>query len=106
MSVYLILPLEHARAQSPLLRMWISSLLRAVVREGLDESRKVHFILDESAALGPMECIDDAIDKYRGFGVRLFFSFQSMGQLTASFPEGRAQTLLSNTTQIFAGVND
>ena len=35
MTVYLILPPEHMRAQSPLLRMWIGSLLRAVVREGL-----------------------------------------------------------------------
>ena len=30
MTVYLVLPPEHMRAQSPLLRMWISSLLRAV----------------------------------------------------------------------------
>ncbi len=35
MTVYLILPPEHMRAQSPLLRMWIGSLLRAVVRGGL-----------------------------------------------------------------------
>jgi type IV secretion system protein VirD4 len=35
LTVYLILPPEHMRAQSPLLRMWIGSLLRAVVRGGL-----------------------------------------------------------------------
>jgi type IV secretion system protein VirD4 len=35
MTVYLILPPEHMRAQSPLLRMWIGSLLRAVVKGGL-----------------------------------------------------------------------
>jgi len=34
-TVYLILPPEHMRSQSPLLRMWIGSLLRAVVRGGL-----------------------------------------------------------------------
>jgi type IV secretion system protein VirD4 len=106
MTVYLILPLEHVRDLSPLLRMWISSLLRAVVQEGLDESRKVHFILDEAAVLGQMDCIDSAIDQYRGFGVRLLFAFQSMGQLAASHPAERSQVLLSNTTQIFAGVND
>ena len=39
MTVYLILPPEHARTQSPLLRMWISALLRAVVRGGLDQHR-------------------------------------------------------------------
>ena len=35
MTVYLVLPPEHMRAQSPLLRLWIGSLLRAVVKGGL-----------------------------------------------------------------------
>jgi type IV secretion system protein VirD4 len=37
MTVYLVLPPEHMRAQSPLLRVWIGSLLRAVVKGGLQE---------------------------------------------------------------------
>jgi type IV secretion system protein VirD4 len=37
LTVYLILPPEHMRAQAGLLRMWIGSLMRAVVREGLQE---------------------------------------------------------------------
>lgn len=36
MTVYLVLPPEHMRAQSALLRMWIGSLLRAVVKGGLN----------------------------------------------------------------------
>lgn len=35
MTVYLILPPEHMRAQAPLLRMWIGAMLRAVVKGGL-----------------------------------------------------------------------
>lgn len=35
MTVYLILPPDHMRAQSPLLRLWIGSLMRAVVKGGL-----------------------------------------------------------------------
>jgi type IV secretion system protein VirD4 len=67
---------------------------------------KVDFILDEAASLGHMEAIDDAVDKYRGYGIRLQFYYQSMGQLKRCFPEGQDQTLLSNTTQVFFGVND
>jgi type IV secretion system protein VirD4 len=37
MTVYLVLPPEHMRAQSPLLRVWIGSLLRACIRGGLQE---------------------------------------------------------------------
>ncbi|MBS0262152.1 MAG: type IV secretory system conjugative DNA transfer family protein, partial [Planctomycetes bacterium] len=86
LTVYLILPPEHQRAQSPLLRMWISSLLRAVVRGGLQEWNKVHFVLDEASSLGRMDAIDDALDKFRGYGVRLQFYFQSVSQLQKSFP--------------------
>lgn len=35
MSVYLILPPDHMRTQSALLRVWISSMMRAVVKGGL-----------------------------------------------------------------------
>ena len=106
MTVYLILPPEHMRAQSPLLRMWIGSLLRAVVRGGLQEKNKVHFVLDEAASLGHMEALDDAVDKYRGYGVRLQFYFQSVSQLRKCFPDGQDQTLLSNVSQVFFGIND
>jgi type IV secretion system protein VirD4 len=106
LTIYLVLPPEHMRAQSPLLRMWIGSLLRAVVRGGLQEKNKVHFVLDEAASLGHMEALDDAVDKYRGYGVRLQFYLQSMDQLKKIFPDGRDQTLLSNVSQVFFGVND
>jgi type IV secretion system protein VirD4 len=105
MSVYLILPPEHMRTQSPLLRLWIGSLLRTVVRGGLS-TRRVHFVLDEAGSLGTYDCLADAVDKYRAYGVRLQFYYQSVGQLKKCWPEGQDQTLLSNTTQVFFGVND
>jgi len=81
-------------------------MLRACVKGGLQEKKLVHFVLDEAASLGHMDAIDDAVDKYRGYGVRLLFLYQSVGQLTKCFPEGQEQTLLSNVSQVFFGVND
>jgi type IV secretion system protein VirD4 len=106
MTVYLVLPPDQMRTQSPLLRVWIGALLRSVVRGGLEQPHMVHFILDEAASLGHMEALDDAVDKFRAYSVRLQFYFQSMGQLKKSFPDGQDQTLLSNVTQVFFGVND
>ena len=106
MTVFLVLPPDHMRAQSGLLRLWADSMLRAVVRGGLQETNKVHFVLDEAASLGHMDAIDDAVDKYRGYGIRLMLMYQSLGQLKRCFPDGQDQTLLSNTTQVFFGVND
>ena len=66
----------------------------------------MHFLIDEAATLGHLQQLDDAVDKYRGYGVRLIFMYQSLGQLKKCFPEGQDQTLLSNVTQVFFGVND
>jgi type IV secretion system protein VirD4 len=66
----------------------------------------VTFVLDEAASLGRMDALDDAVDKYRGYGVRLQFYFQSVSQVRKSFPDGQEQTLLSNVSQVFFGVND
>jgi type IV secretion system protein VirD4 len=106
MTIYLILPPEHMRAASPLLRVWIGSLLRAVVRGGLQERNLVNFILDEAASVGHLQSVDDAVDKFRSYAVRLHFFYQSLGQLKKCFPEGQDQTLLSNVTQVFFAVND
>lgn len=105
-TVYLILPPDRVRAQSPLLRLWVGSMLRAVVKGGLQHKRNVRFVLDEAASLGHMDAIDDAVDKLRGYGVRLLFFWQSLGQLKKCFPDGQDQTFLSNMTQIYFGVQD
>ena len=106
MTVYLILPPEYMRVQSPLIRLWISSFVRVVIRGGLSD-RKVHFILDEAgSSLGHLDCLDDALALGRGYGIRTQWYLQSMGQLKKCFPDGQDQTLLSNTTQVFMGVND
>ncbi len=105
-TVYLVLPPQHVRAQQALLRLWVGSMLRAVVKGGLQEKKLVHVVLDEAATLGHMDAIDDAVDKYRGYGVRLQFYYQSIGQLRKCFPDGQEQTLLSNVSQVFFGVND
>jgi len=105
MTVYLILPPEQIRVQSPLLRLWISSLLRTVIRGGLKE-QKVHFLLDEAASLGHMDALDDALAIGRGYGLRIQWYFQSVSQLKSAFPDGKDGTLLSNTTQVYFGVND
>jgi type IV secretion system protein VirD4 len=106
MTCFLILPVVHARAQSALLRMWISSLLRSVVSQGLDESRKVWFILDEAAAIGHMGCLDDLLERYRGYGCRSVWALQSRGALPLLFPEGRHVTFESVTTSIYMATAD
>lgn len=62
---------------------------------------KVHFILDEATSLGHLECRDDAIDKYRGYCVRLQFYCQSPSQFGERF--SREQTVFANMRELFFG---
>jgi len=106
MTVYIVIPPEHLRTQSPLIRVWVNGLLRAVIQGGLTH-KKVHFLLDEAGpAIGNMPAVGDALVIGRSYGVRLTLIYQSMGQLKACWPEDGGQTLLSNTTQVLYAVND
>jgi type IV secretory pathway TraG/TraD family ATPase VirD4 len=67
----------------------------------------VNFILDEAASLSAnMSSVEDAVDKLRGYGVRLFLFYQTPAQLETCFPKGQGQTVLANTTQIYFAIND
>lgn len=105
-TVYLVLPPEHLKSQAGLLRMWIGTLLRACVRGGATEANRVQFVLDEAASLGQMEALEDAVDKYAGYGVRCLFIYQSLGQLKTCWREGKDQTLLGNCSSIYFGTRD
>ncbi|OWK47320.1 type IV secretory system conjugative DNA transfer family protein [Fimbriiglobus ruber] len=103
-TVYLVLPPNHLKSQAPLLRLMVSGMFRAMFRAGTDPARRVQFFLDEAAAIGHMDSIDQAMAVGRGYGIRLNFAYQSMGQLSAAFPDGQHQTFLSCVgCQMFIG---
>lgn len=103
-SVYLILPPEKLETLAPLMRLWIGCIMHALVRQGADESRPVLFFLDEAAHLGRMKILDAAPALLRSYGVRLWFFFQSMNQLEATFGD-HAKTVLDNMgTQQYFGI--
>jgi type IV secretion system protein VirD4 len=107
MTVHIVLPPERMKAQMGWLRLIVGAMIRAVVRDGLSEYPNVHFILDEAASLGVLDSVEDLVDKYRGYGCRAQFYYQSAGQLIKCWPKDQGQTLMSNATaKIFFGVND
>jgi len=106
MYVGIVLPPEQMKAGMGWLRLIVGSMIRAVVREGLSESPRVHFVLDESASLGVMDSIEDLVDKYRKYGCRAQFYYQSAGQLAKCWPKDQGQTLMSSAAKIYFGVAD
>lgn len=107
MTVYLVIPPQYLRSHAALLRLWITSLVQAVIRGGATEAAPVQFILDEAAALGEMPAVTDGIAQLRGYGARFTLVYQALGQLKKSYPDGQDETVLSQMDrQVFLGLND
>jgi type IV secretion system protein VirD4 len=104
-TLFLVLPPEYLETHAPLMRMWISTLLSVLSQGPADEKRQVLFLLDEASHLGKIPILTNAVSLMRGYGIRLFFFFQSIGQVKEIYGD-HALTFLDNIgTQIYFGVN-
>ena len=102
-SVFLVLPADRLITWAPLMRMWIGSFLRILIREGASEQHQTLFMLDEIAQLGRLQALEDAVSIARGYGIRLWFIFQSLKQVADCYGD-KAGVILDNipTMQFFA----
>ena len=104
-TLYLCLPPQMLVTLAPLQRMWIGSILRITTRDRVDERNPLLFLIDEAAHLGPCQALEDAVTLMRGMGIRLWFFWQSLGQLQKCYGD-RAQAFLDNMdTQQYFGTN-
>ena len=105
MDIYEILPAEQMRTQSAIIRLWTGCFIRTVIQGGLS-NRRIHLILNEANSLGHMDQLSDALAVGRGYGLRMQWYYQDVGQLKKCWPDGADQTLMANCTQVFFGVQD
>jgi len=104
-AAFFVIPPTHLKTERGLLRLWLGSTIRALLRDGLG-GRTVHAIIDEAAAAGQMEAIDQALAVGRGYGINVHLCFQSMAQMEVCYPEGQARAVLAQTSQVYFGVQD
>jgi type IV secretion system protein VirD4 len=95
LSVYLILPPHHLRAHARWLRLLVASAVRVLTMTPGLPTWRVLFLLDEFAALGRMQSIEEAITYARGYGVSLWLLTQDLAQLRDLYPRSW-ETLLAN----------
>ena len=94
----MILPTAKLNAYAPLLRLWITVLIDAVVEVPGKPEKRILFILDEMAQLGRMEPLKQAVSLMRGYGMNLWMIFQDLGQLKSIYPNDEWKTFVSNST--------
>lgn len=105
MTVYIIVPPDRMTVWAPLWRVWLGTLLRIVTRGVPGETNPVLFMCDETAHIGRMQVLEDAITLLRGSGARIWLFFQSLNQLNKCFGEGASTVLDNLKTQQYYAIN-
>ncbi len=94
-DIYLVMPPDKLRSHDRLFKLIIATLFKAILsRKNIPQNRTL-FMLDECAALGHFEMLENIVGLCRGYGMQLQMVFQDTGQLKSIYKEG-AHTLLNN----------
>jgi type IV secretory pathway TraG/TraD family ATPase VirD4 len=81
------------------LRSIIATWMRLAIFEAMnrpEEDQHLWFVVDELDALGAIDGLKDALARLRKFGGRCVIGFQSLAQVSATYGNQNAQTVIEN----------
>ncbi len=106
LDIYLIFPPDKLDSHRSLLRLWLGTLLSALVRRRHIPEQKTLLLLDEAAQLGNLPHLRTALTLLRGFGVQVWSLWQDLSQLRSNYPLDW-ETIINNSgaLQVF-GLNN
>ncbi len=99
-----VLFLPYRAGQIAALRSMISAWMRIGIYSAMDRpegDQRLWFVVDELDALGPIDGLKDALARVRKFGGRCVLGFQSLAQVSSTYGEGEARTLVENCGSTF-----
>jgi type IV secretion system protein VirD4 len=107
LSIYIVIPPDKLESHKSLLRLWVGTLLTAVMRRTVMPRQRTLFFLDECAQLGTLPMLRQAITLLRGSGLQTFTFFQDLSQLRQCYPNDW-QTIINNSgvLQVFGITNN
>ena len=94
-TVFLVLPPDRLGTHSRWLRLLVAQAIGALARSTVRPDEPVLLLLDEFAALGRLEPLEQAFGLMAGYGLQLWPILQDLHQLWSVYGE-RAGTFLSN----------
>lgn len=101
-TIYLVLPVTRLATHARWLRLMLSSAIAAVAGLPARPDPPVYMLLEEMAALGKLDILENAYGLMAGLGIQLHGIAQDLTQLHALYGN-RWQTFIANSgaTQIF-----
>jgi type IV secretory pathway TraG/TraD family ATPase VirD4 len=102
-----VLFIPYKAGQIATLRSTISGWMRLAIFEAMNGSeqrdepetehpRRLWFVVDELDALGQIDGLKDALARLRKFGGRCVLGFQSIAQVSSTYGQGDAHTIVEN----------
>jgi len=106
LAIYIVLPPAMLESHGRLLRLWISTLMAAIMRRRRRPDLSTLFLLDEAAQLGPLPQLRQALTLLRGYGLQTWSFWQDVTQLHHLYPNDW-QTMVNNCRVVQAfGANN
>jgi type IV secretory pathway TraG/TraD family ATPase VirD4 len=100
-----VLFMPYKAGQIAALRSTISAWMRLAIFEAMDQDEqrddpgsndRLWFVVDELDALGQIDGLKDALARLRKFGGRCVLGFQSIAQVSSTYGQGDAHTIVEN----------
>jgi type IV secretory pathway TraG/TraD family ATPase VirD4 len=92
--------IPYKAAQIAALRSMIATWMRLAIFEAMnqaeDRDQRLWFVVDELDALGAIDGLKDALARLRKFGGRCVLGFQSIAQVSSTYGQSEAQTIVEN----------
>jgi type IV secretion system protein VirD4 len=101
LTIYMVLPPEKLHSHRGLLRLWVVTLLTAVMRRTRLPKQRTLFLLDEAAQLGSLDLIPQAVSLLRGYGLQLWTFWQDLSQMMKLYPSNW-ESLVNNAAVLQA----
>jgi type IV secretory pathway TraG/TraD family ATPase VirD4 len=94
-----VLFLPYQAGQIAALRSQISAWMRLSIFEAMNQperDQRLWFVIDELDAVGQIDGLKDALARLRKFGGRCVLGFQSIAQVSSTYGQGDAHTVVEN----------
>jgi len=106
LSIFIVIPPHKLESHRGLLRLWVGTLLTAVIRRKRIPPQRTLFLIDECAQLGTLPALRQAVTLLRGAGLQVWSVWQDLSQLRMHYPLDW-QTMVNNSAvlQVF-GINN
>ena len=87
LSIFLVIPPEKQESHRALLRLWVATLLTALTRRRSMPKQRTLLILDETAQLGTLPILRQAVTLLRGYGAQIWTFWQDLSQIKLLYPQ-------------------